>query len=287
MGNNQEMGERKTMKTTLKTGLVLLVGITMGMSAAVDAPATLLLDTFGTAHSEDINSDLAGRQSGSAAPKSWTIDRPNKNGAGSFTQLRGVHSGEGLANTLWLRAETAGANFGQTVAGMDLSWVPGNNFSVSFDMKKGINEGAGNHVGFGMRSVSDTDQIVQWTDDSGLLFSARDNGDYLYHEVGDSTVQVSGPLGKDGNGFYNVSFDVDRAGDVINNLTIGGSNLGSLNLPPLAGRSDNIFFLVSLTGGVPEHAGIDNFMIVPEPSAVVLLGLGGALLLCARRARRA
>ena len=59
MGNNQEMGERKTMKTTLKTGLVLLVGITMGMSAAVDAPATLLLDTFGTEHSEDINSDLA------------------------------------------------------------------------------------------------------------------------------------------------------------------------------------------------------------------------------------
>jgi hypothetical protein len=275
------------MKTTWKTGLVLLVGITMGMSAAVEAPAALLLDTFDTANSEDINSDLAGRQSGSAAPKSWTIDRPNKVGTGSFTQVRGDNFGEGLDNTLWLRAETAGANFGQTVVGMDLSWVPGNNFSVAFDMKKGINEDAGNHVGFGMRSVPDTDQIVQWADDSGLLFSVRDNGDYLYHEVGGSVVQVPGPLGKDGNGFYNVSFDVDRAGDAINNLTIGGSNLGTYNLPALAGRSDNIFFLVSLTGGAPEHAGIDNFKIVPEPSVMMLLGLGGAFLLRVRRARRA
>ena len=278
------------MKATWSNGLVALVSITVGMWAAVSAPAIIFSDTFDTATSEDINSDLAGRQSGDFATRLYTLDRPNT-GVGSLTQVRGAVPNEGLANTLWLRAETAGASFGETVVGMDVSFVPQEDYLVSFDMKRGTGENLANSVGFGLRSDG-TNDPDGWNDDGGFRFQVRGNGNFLYREVGGSVIQVDAPtppapLSTDGNGFFNVSFTVRRNLNRIDALTIGGTDLGSFNLPSLTGRSDNIYWAVGLTGGPPQHAGIDNFQIVPEPSALMLWGLGGAVLLCVCRARRA
>ena len=253
------------MKTAMRNLIVVVLSGTVATWTAVNAPAGLLNDTFDTPTSEDINSNLGGRQTGDNATQAWTIDRPSNLGVGSLTQVRGAITNEGLANALWIRAETDNTTFNETVAGMDVSWVTVSNYVVSFDMKKPLDNDANNHVGFGLRSVTDTDAIAQWVDDSGFLFSVRHNGAYLYHQVGDPSVtQEAGPLPKDANGFYNVSFEVDRGSNLAKDLSVGGINLGDFNLPALStGRTDNIYFIVSKANpqSGPQHAGIDNFEI--------------------------
>ena len=65
------------MKTKMRNGFAVVLSVTMGTWTAVNAPAVLLNDTFDTPDSEDINSNLGGRQTGDNATQAWTIDRPN------------------------------------------------------------------------------------------------------------------------------------------------------------------------------------------------------------------
>jgi hypothetical protein len=274
--------------TALATG-VLSVG------SVTQAAPLVLSDSFSTDNTTDLNLDLTSRQSGTAAPITWSGTQNSPSGTVDIrnnflrTQLhknsadpaQGVVSGTAsLDSSLPLDGEL---------------W----SFSGTYRMAN-----AGPNPTTGSAAVTFGDATASAADDAAADIGIRVNKDASFDVFADGSQVVSNtplnlPSGVTGNlygEFYFIDMTVDEStGDVTGTINVGGEAT-PMSFSADFESTDRMFahnVEADMSNVASDRTSIHvgqlldmEASIVPEPTSLALLGLGG-LAMFGRKRRRA
>ena len=232
--------------TTISAGTLRLEGTTA---------SALLTDNFlspNTPNTFDLNFNLANRQTGSAAPQSWTP-------AGN-TQVgnpTGVQQPAGTNGNYLLLAFGASA----ALNGLPLSTanVPGP-LKISFDMFKGTVADASEWTSFTIRSAGGNGFPITGSGEIGFLY--RKNTGVQVFNNGAAIDTINATSGGDSFGFY-LADSAGTGSPFAGNgtrvvITQGGGVLGSYTLD--TGMAASSFITFGVAGGI---GGVDNLAVTP------------------------